>query len=118
MASLHMSPAMPFDPDGIHLAGLQRASRRRGNFLRGSETMIDRDERGLDLVPPADGDVSADPVAVPEDVVAEQDAAERQLREEFRVRPEVEDAAEEILVERDTDVRAAREALRDRQAGR
>jgi hypothetical protein len=69
--------------------------------------MIDRDERGVDLVPPSN-----------DDVVADQDAAERQPREEIRVRPEVEDAAEDTLAERNADVRAAREALRNRQAGR
>ena len=79
--------------------------------------MVDRDDRGLDLTPPADGKVRTDPVAVPEDVVAEQDAVERQLQEEFRVRPEVEEAAEETLTERDADIQAAREALRDREAG-
>jgi hypothetical protein len=68
-------------------------------------------------VPPADGHVGTDSVTVPEDVVAEQDAAERELREEFRVRPEVEDAATEALAERDVDVRAAREALRQRLTG-
>jgi len=79
--------------------------------------MLDLDERGLDLVPPADGHIGPDLVTVPEDVIAEQDAAERQLQEEFRVRPEVEEEAEETLAERDADVRAAREALQQRQAG-
>lgn len=79
--------------------------------------MLDPAERGPDLLPPADGRVGADPLAVPEDVVAERDAFERELQEEFRVRPEVEDAAVEALAERDVDVRAAREALRRRQAG-
>jgi hypothetical protein len=79
--------------------------------------MLDRDERGLDLVPPADGHIGTDSVTVPEDVVAEQDAAERELQEQFRVRPEVEDAAAEALAERDADVRAAREALRQRLTG-
>jgi hypothetical protein len=83
----------------------------------GGYQMLDRDEGGLDLVPPADGQIGTESVTVPEDVVAEQDAAERELQEEFRVRPEVEDAAAEALAERDVDVRAVREALRQRLAG-
>ncbi len=80
--------------------------------------MLESDERGLDLVSPADGNIGTDSATVPEDVVAEQDAAERQLQEQIRVRPGVEKTAEETLTERDVEIRAAREALRQQLAGR
>ncbi len=80
--------------------------------------MLESDERGLDLVSPADGNIGTDSATVPEDVVAEQDAAERQLQEQIRVLPGVEKTAEETLTERDVEIRAAREALRQQLAGR
>jgi len=84
----------------------------------GGDQMLESDERGLDLVSPADGNIGTDSATVPEDVVAEQDAAERQLQEQIRVRPGVEKTAEETLTERDVEIRAAREALRQQLAGR
>jgi len=84
----------------------------------GGDQMLESDERGLDLVSPADGNIGTDSATVPEDVVAEQDAAERQLQEQIRVLPGVEKTAEETLTERDVEIRAAREALRQQLAGR
>jgi hypothetical protein len=74
--------------------------------------------RSPNLVSPTDGQIGTDSAMVPEDVIAEQDAAERQLQEEFRVRPDVAEAAEETLAERDVDIRAAEDALREQLAGR
>ena len=79
--------------------------------------MEDREEQGVGLAPTVGGRTDAGADEVPEDVLAEQDAAERQVRDELRVPPEVQEAAEEVLAERDADVRAASEALRQRQTG-
>jgi 2-phospho-L-lactate transferase/gluconeogenesis factor (CofD/UPF0052 family) len=73
--------------------------------------MENREERGVGLAPTEGGRAPASADEVPEDILAEQDAAERQVGGEFQVPPEIQEATEEVLAERDADVKAANEAL-------
>jgi hypothetical protein len=79
--------------------------------------MEDREERGVKLSPVADGLDRMNPDEVPDDVLAERDAEERQARGDLLGSPAVQEVAEDVLAEQDGDARAAEEALHQRQTG-
>jgi hypothetical protein len=73
--------------------------------------MDDAEERGVDVWPSAGGPTPMSPDEIPDDVLAEQDAEERQVHDV----PVASVAAaagvgDDVLVERDADERAAEES--------
>ena len=73
-------------------------------------------DSGLDMWPTAGGPTPASPDEVPDDVLAELDAEERQVHEPVAVMAGAH-VSEEVLAERDADERAAEESLNWRAAG-
>lgn len=84
--------------------------------------MEEREERGIGLAPTVSRSVGTSPDEVPDDVLAEQDAADGMPhdvtgRDEPVISSEATEVTEDVLAEHDADGRAAEDALRQRQAG-
>ena len=79
--------------------------------------MDDTEERGVDVWPSAGGPATMSPDEIPDDVLAEQDAEERQVHDAPAVTATAAGVGDDVLAERDADERAAEESRYWRAVG-
>ena len=79
--------------------------------------MYDADERGIDVWPSAGGPAPLSPDDVPDDVLAEQDAAEREVHDAPVASAAAVGVGDDVLAELDADERAAEESRYWRAVG-